>query len=69
MTSSVSVVRAWERHVSQTSSPIFTEDSDIAAADRLGFLVGAACGALLSSGLFWGNGCLLLPSSRRWRGL
>jgi hypothetical protein len=38
MTSSVSVVRAWERHVSHTSSPIFTEDSDIsAAAGWLGF--------------------------------
>lgn len=32
MTSSVSVVRAWERHVSHTSSPIFTEVSDISAA-------------------------------------
>jgi hypothetical protein len=38
MTSSVSVVRAWERHVSHTSSPIFTEDNDISATvDRLGF--------------------------------
>jgi hypothetical protein len=41
MTSSVSVVRAWERQVSHTSSPILTSFSDIssaaAAADRWGF--------------------------------
>lgn len=34
MTSSVSVVRAWERQVSHTSSPILTSVSDISSARR-----------------------------------
>jgi hypothetical protein len=49
MISSVSVVRAWERHVSHTSSLILTEVSDISAADRLGFRGGrwrGGCGSL-----------------------
>jgi len=64
MTSSVSVVRAWERHVSHTSSPIFTEDSDIsAAAGRLWFR--AAVDWLVrgvSSGLFWGTAASCVAS-------
>lgn len=61
MTSSVSVVRAWERHVSHTSSPIFTEVSDISAAADSGRRRSAGisgrrwtggCGALVSSSLF-----------------
>lgn len=59
MISSVSVVRAWERQVSHTSSLILTEVSDISAAGRgrrrsAGvsggrWLVGAAVQPLLSS--------------------
>lgn len=61
MTSSVSVVRACERQVSHTSSPILTEVSDIsaAAADRLGFRCfaeGAVVGCVrlgAGAGLSW----------------
>lgn len=59
MTSSVSVVRAWERQVSHTSSPILTSVSDIssarrppaaaAAADPVGFRAAAEEGL----GLVW----------------
>jgi hypothetical protein len=61
MTSSVSVVRAWERHVSHTSSPIFTEDNDIsAAAGRLGFRAAVDWWVRGSAelGPFLGNGCV-----------
>lgn len=62
MTSSVSVVRAWKRHVSHTSSPIFTEDNDIsAAAGRLGFRAAVDWWVRGSAelGPFLGNGCVL----------
>lgn len=60
MTSSVSVVRAWERHVSHTSSPIFTEVSDISAAADSGGRRSAGV-----SGRRWTGGCgaLLVSSS------
>lgn len=62
MTSSVSVVRAWERHVSHTSSPIFTKVSDISAADGRGRRRSAGV-----SGRRWTGGCgaLLMSSNSR----
>jgi hypothetical protein len=83
MTSSVSVVRAWERHVSHTSSPIFTEVSDISAAADRGRRRSAGvwrrrwtggCGALLSSEVeplfLWELGTAAPASRRRrWRGV